>query len=162
MNRRTRVGTLAGLVLVALVGLPVLASAQAVCLLCESDGDQHWFWSLACVGTAPAPYTCAWCGYESACHADPQDGPCHESCSWGQGGPSLIELAQTAETLVEDTHSYGAEESTSALVSLINEDARLEFNPTRKAVQLLNCQRGVVGQWRVPDALAGALAQNLS
>lgn len=197
MNGGTKGRTLAGLVLVALGGFPVLGTAQGVpvespvgtadadvvelegatvgsaptadadvhgaslrCMLCVSDGQTHWFEDYFCLGGTVGPFTCARCGGTSSCHLEPQPGPCHVECGWEW--PTQEDLADAAETLVEHADSYGLDVAVVALVSLINENDRLEFNQTRKAVQLFDCRGGVVGQWRVSDDMVVALAQHVA
>ena len=137
-----------------------LHDAELRCMVCVSDGQSHWFLDHFCLGGTVGPLTCARCGGTSYCHLEPQSGPCHIECGWEW--PQLEDLAQTAGTLVEDARSYGPEVSVGALASLITENARLEFNQTRKAVQLFDCQGGVVGHWRVPDDMVVALAYHLT
>ena len=130
------------------------------CMICISDGETHWFLPIFCLGGSVGPLNCVRCGGTSSCHFEPQSGGCHIPCGWEW--PSQEDLAQTAKTLVEDAGSYGPDVSVVALVSLINENARLEFNQARKAVQLVDCRGDVVGQWRVSDDTAVALAQHVT
>lgn len=188
MNRWTRVGTtLTGLVLVALVGLPVLPSGHAasvaltavddgvvLCMMCDYNGSQHAFWPFTCGEPSASEdgsndqsqegFQCSRCGGTSDCHADARPGRCHLPCAMATSMAALDQTAETVETLVERAYTTASDGdgSDNTLVSIVNEEASLEYNPIRKSVQLLDCRGGVVGHWRVPDAMVVALTQDPS
>ncbi len=174
-------GCLTVLALAAVAGQPELTNAQegpggeVTCRLCqETEVNTHFFWPwLGCGevgGEVRGPSVvfvplgidaeCRRCGNTSYCHADAWEGPCHLPCDLGE--TSLAALGETARTLIEHARSLRSEESAITLMALITEDARLEFNLDRKAVQLLDCQQAVVGHWRVSDDLADTLARRFS
>ena len=151
------------------VALGATSEAGLQCLICielrgpDGEGDLHWFHGFLLdteeiCEENPGVEMCRACGGESQCHdledfdlSDPEDvffGRCHQPCA-----PAYVlldlssEVSQLASSL--DTRSM------TTLAQMINNEPHLEFDPTRNAVQLLECGGGVRQEWIV-DRIAGS------
>ena len=145
------------------VALGAMSDAGLQCLICverhESDtrGNGHWFHGFV-LGTEeiceenPGAEMCRACGGESECHdieefdlSDPEDvyfGRCHQPCA-----PAYVLLELGSE--VSQLASSSDTRSMTTLAQMINNEPHLEFDPTRNAVQLLECGGGVRQEWIV-------------
>jgi hypothetical protein len=168
---RTLLGQLAVAMSVGVVWAtaPAEASAQLTCMWCQETAEcspqwpgggpnhpdcKHHFHADTeddCAGEDP-PYNCRACGGSSECHANDKQGLCHAPCVPGL----LAARSRAIDALVTKLASDNSTSDNDALGTLTDQIKRrtyVSYHEGRHAIQLRDCRRIVVAEWKLPSGV---------
>ncbi len=141
----------------------VVSEAVVKCMVCEEEGDEHWFWPTTEESCQDPQYEppfgeCRACGGISQCHADAWEGPCHQECG--------IHIAAVARDLDSMFASLGREQESGRhaaapmpehVMRKVMLTPSLSVDPSGRVIELRDCGGLVVGEWPVPETVDQAI-----